>query len=1162
MRDEPDDWDDALVSLVTESRGSAASPPSSRSQVPAEAAAQPPPRRRGLGRPSAGSGSSDASVSDGGGQATPGQLVREVVDDYAEGQTDSRISTTLDHSVRRTALHIANDAPLAMKNRKNFAWVVEKASGKYSHDTEAAHERGSRRRRKCDLCGSLCSRGLRRVRCYARRQPDDPPEAAQPRVMKPEVYRCGQRCMLGLLGVPPVPPKLVQTLRKALPEELIKRQFEPKQWVEPLARMPQKQRAAFSEVLHGELARIIRENSGPGAAWRQLAREAAAATGKGAATAEPQGRVEAQSTAASEEAAGGDAALRDVAVRARAAAVNAVESRPYEEEEEGSTPGLAALPSASPTASPAAAVPPSSVAAPHELYADRHPRPPFVLVVPSYGRPERLQTNTLAFLLRQGISQEQIEVWVAPGTAPGQTQSELERYREALRSAWPNVKLKVGVRGIMEQRWHIAKQLPEGTHVVSFDDDVPEVLYKHKAGTGGDTLAQLPPGGLVALVHHAHNLMLQENAYIWGLNASPNPMNMAVDNISRRNGMVNGFMYGYRVRHDESLRSTYCSPTEDVERSCRVFAKDGVVLRYSMYCARTIFKAPDGISLLYFGAAERKAAEEQAIEDISAEFPGLLDVRRAESRRKTQGAMNFRFRSVGMRPLLADGTLKVTAKQATERAAAEAAAGAAAALLAPAQRADLRRRAASQKALLNRAVVLQDRLARAAAEGDEELLAGSADSRGRGGLAKREPTRVPQVLDDILQLATGGEHSLDTLGLAARGAAETEEADELQEEDVPQVPRRAAPAVCPLGHRLQVIALPAYGAAKCGRCGALILGGQKSAHCNSCAYSLCRSCVYRGAGREPPQPSGGGDCQTSPQDDEAMLREVFGTLLATPSAVLTPTLPPLRAPPWAATTGGSNIARIAAEAAALARQESPMTTTFLPDLLVSAMVSPTSGLVPFAPFGDRQPPRLPPSPPVLPVDSGFGWGPLLETAPAVVPGGINVPVVPDAMVPVDFYGGVARTQPWLAAPVPEIPAWSRMLVPPRRPEAALAGGARRLWEVARGSRAAVGAGSVVVVDSDDDGEQGHGGVAAGGRTIAAGLGTSGGCGFRGEDAFRAHSSEPQPGSRLAAAAAAAGVGLGGAMPPAKRRALGALWPAARGPGIAAAGIGAHPDVSE
>ena len=145
---------------------------------------------------------------------------------------------------------------------------------------------------------------------------------------------------------------------------------------------------------------------------------------------------------------------------------------------------------------------------------------------------------------------------------------------------WPLVKIKKGVLGTQEQRDFISKHHAEGTHIVSFDDDVPELFHKFRDGTTQDTVEPLAPGGLECLIHHARDLMHEQGAYIWGLSPSPNPMNMR-RSISRRNGMVNGFAYGYLNRHSDRFRSVYGSPTEDVERSCRFFDSDGILLRYA-----------------------------------------------------------------------------------------------------------------------------------------------------------------------------------------------------------------------------------------------------------------------------------------------------------------------------------------------------------------------------------------------------------------------------------------------------------------------------------------------------------------------------------------------------------------------------------------------------
>eukprot|EP00929_Paragymnodinium_shiwhaense_P083539 TRINITY_DN44571_c0_g1_i1.p2 TRINITY_DN44571_c0_g1~~TRINITY_DN44571_c0_g1_i1.p2 ORF type:complete len:539 (-),score=174.32 TRINITY_DN44571_c0_g1_i1:123-1739(-) len=266
--------------------------------------------------------------------------------------------------------------------------------------------------------------------------------------------------------------------------------------------------------------------------------------------------------------------------------------------------------------------------------------------------------------------------------------------------------------------------------------------------------------------------MLQEQAWMWGLCASSNPMNMAVDRISRKNGMVNGFAYGYRVRHDELLRSLYCSPTEDVERSCRLFKRDGILLRYQMYCARTIFKAPDGINLLYEDAAARKSSEEKAIEDISAEFPELLAVRQGSERRKTQAAMNFKFRCIGRRPL--DGRGQEVAVGCSAEPSAEEA-------LDPAAEAAESKRAAIEKVVMRRCIALQDHLDKMRGDGTDQdgseetrRQASSPDCEKKKPSGETSKVRVPAFLDEVVKTATRDRKSLEGLGIKAVAAEQTD----------------------------------------------------------------------------------------------------------------------------------------------------------------------------------------------------------------------------------------------------------------------------------------------------------------------------------------------------------------------------------------------------
>ncbi|CAE8608609.1 unnamed protein product [Polarella glacialis] len=661
--------------------------------------------------------------------ATPPRalLVRDLVYDYVEGQPDP---VATDQSVKRTAAGFAEDAPIFADNRPNFAWVAKVSRGRYTHCAEAAQSdtRMPGEDPRCAICGQGCSKErLFKVRCYRRRSPSDPPETEVPRVLRPEVYNSGQRCMQGLLGVPPVPSKRVGELRDRLGEALRSRKFVLQNWVEPLRRLGPTESKSFATVLSGELSRVVRDCSGPKATWRRMAAEGFAKRVASRITSSLASDVPGSSP--SDLVLESDEMCRELILRSRMRHCQTTELRCYDEEEAPSAAGGSG--------------PPLS---PHELYGkemSRGKRPPYVIVIPSFGCPQRLKTNTLAFLRRQQVPQSRIEVWVAPGSAPGEEVSERERYRKALSKEWRKVQLRVGAQTITELRWAIAKQHPEGTHIVSLDDDVPDIFEKFREGPGHESLRPLPPGGLEALIHHAHDLMRQEQANVWGINPNSSPVNLAVSRISRRCGLLSSLVYGFLNRPDKSARSTCCPAADELERSCRAFTQDGVMLRYLMYSARTIFKAQVGAEL----EATARLSEEKALQDLCAEFPVLLALRQG-TEKGIAASCCFRLR--GPPPLSSDGKQQVAVSQPSS-ATGESQGGDVA------QRRVELRQAQEEKVMLSRCIALQERLSRLAEEA--EALEASAE----GG----EINTGPEVLDDIIRIATGGGGSLSGLGLTA-----------------------------------------------------------------------------------------------------------------------------------------------------------------------------------------------------------------------------------------------------------------------------------------------------------------------------------------------------------------------------------------------------------
>jgi hypothetical protein len=133
------------------------------------------------------------------------------------------------------------------------------------------------------------------------------------------------------------------------------------------------------------------------------------------------------------------------------------------------------------------------------------------------------------------------------------------------------------------------KYFPSGTYVVSIDDDVEGIAWKCREGMKhAECLRPLPAGGLERIIFDAHQQMLDNCAFLWGLNTSQNPRHMRTHGLSMKNGLVCGYLNGFICRPEcpELLRQL-TDATEDSEFAVRHFAKDGVVLRYRMYCGIT-----------------------------------------------------------------------------------------------------------------------------------------------------------------------------------------------------------------------------------------------------------------------------------------------------------------------------------------------------------------------------------------------------------------------------------------------------------------------------------------------------------------------------------------------------------------------------------------------
>lgn len=259
--------------------------------------------------------------------------------------------------------------------------------------------------------------------------------------------------------------------------------------------------------------------------------------------------------------------------------------------------------------------------------------------------------KTLGFLKRHRVPPRVVSLWVA-------CEEEQFHYEAALKQDpyWGGgeVEVVVGVPGIMHQRNFIVRSLPEDTYVISLDDDLTDVLWKQFPTNGKgiqSALTTLPKGSFERLVYHAHDLLRQYKANIWGLSASSNVMSMWTDGVSTRNGEINGFFYGFLNRHVLELQPRLGDATEDAERSLRYFKHDRIVLRYRMYCGDTrCFQFAGGLQDLFHGnnLKERQHARKAAERSIAQRLHELFPAQTAPSvEKRGRATLEVNFRSIG-----------------------------------------------------------------------------------------------------------------------------------------------------------------------------------------------------------------------------------------------------------------------------------------------------------------------------------------------------------------------------------------------------------------------------------------------------------------------------------------------------------------------------------
>ena len=287
----------------------------------------------------------------------------------------------------------------------------------------------------------------------------------------------------------------------------------------------------------------------------------------------------------------------------------------------------------------------------HDYVTNRQPVD-YVICIPSFNRPNKLCTSTLALLRRHGVNLRAVHVFVAPSCAPDESRPEWHRYSEALREhGFEDVHVEPGGDGLCAQMTAIMAWTEPGTYLICLSDDVDDIDEKKIRKNGTIYTRPLPSGTLPALFSHAWDLMTAGCFTAWGLNAPKNTMNMNCRTISRKLGLLEGNLYGLMVQSSTSadlIPGIEVQEIFDVALTLALWTKGERFFRYRGLSTRTTYKAPGGF-LTTLTACARRLKENEQIRLLSCAHGTLLRFKtKPTSSLKT---MQYEFRPLGPTPL-------------------------------------------------------------------------------------------------------------------------------------------------------------------------------------------------------------------------------------------------------------------------------------------------------------------------------------------------------------------------------------------------------------------------------------------------------------------------------------------------------------------------------
>lgn len=271
----------------------------------------------------------------------------------------------------------------------------------------------------------------------------------------------------------------------------------------------------------------------------------------------------------------------------------------------------------------------------------------YVIAIPSYKRYEVLKKETLKTLENLKADKNKIHIFVA-------NEEEKEKYINSIGNEY---KIIVGVKGISSQRKFYHNYFPEGTRIISLDDDIAELLELKENELIPTTMT------LDDIAKIGFTTCEKEYSKLWGICPTMNYFFMKNELTIGLRFICANFMGSYAgdwIFTDENRRMT---PTgEDHHSTLRAFTKYGSVVRLEWLCPKTKYFASGGIdaSVVEEGLT-RAERHSQELTWVQSQFPELSKLKTKEGYVKT-----LRLKSITYKKYSKKDIIKFTKENSNE----------------------------------------------------------------------------------------------------------------------------------------------------------------------------------------------------------------------------------------------------------------------------------------------------------------------------------------------------------------------------------------------------------------------------------------------------------------------------------------------------------------